>query len=179
MPLDETCTIKRDKVFADFHRSVGLKPFGPDFLDSLAAVMKHSACLDEAVWAWVRWRSWGNSSVHCVDHWNPRQARFLKQLDCIVDISSLRAGLSFEDLTKMTGAEREAERSSPLVDRLKSQFSRAFAAVEARGNIRFDGQKIAALVEPAEPKAKKVAGSSNFSGDKAFMEWWKVAGSSN
>jgi hypothetical protein len=182
----------RDQVFREFYKQVGSKPFAPEFIDSLIAVMRatEGACWTEQVWAWQRWRSWANSSKYAVSDWDPDKAWHLDQIDCCLDLWWLQQGRDvkwIEDQSRKARAEYRKEfRKTPkeslypdLVN-LKYPVNKAFASLRSRGNIDFEGHRIYSLVSPPKVSSgKKVAGTSNFSGDKKFLAWWKVAGTSD
>jgi hypothetical protein len=169
-------SIPRERAFQDFHKQAGLKPFAPEFLDSLIATMRYSECLTERIHAWGRWRAWGNSSLYAVSDWDA--GRPLDQLDCIIELAWFKAGKPVEWVIGAPEHVREAERNTGRS--LKGQYSRAFARLVSERRLEIKGRKIYPVVSPDNLEVKpKVAGSSNFQGDEEFMKWWEVADSSN
>ena len=178
----------RDQVFREFYKQVGSKPFAPEFIDSLIAVMRatEGACWTEQVWAWQRWRSWANSSKYAVSDWNPEKAWYLDQLDCCLDLWWFQQG---RDVKWIEGQSRKAreeyrkdfrrkpeDREFPDLVGLKQSVNLAFVKLRFRGNVDFEGRKIYALVSPpAAPPIPKITRTTDFhSQDKEFLEWWKI-----
>lgn len=172
----------RKRAFGKFWHRTGLKPFGPDFHDSLVNVMRASpkvACLTERVWAWQRWRSWCNSSEYAISDWKGGYP--LDQTDCTLDIWWLKHGMSAE---WVAGAPRELRadwRRRKEVQHFKPNVNGAFATIEARGDLRFESGKSYSVVSPpADKSPSAVVGSNNrYLTDKDFLAWRAVARSDN
>ena len=172
----------RRRTFRAFHEKVGLKPFSPEFFDSLYLTMRLGPgmiCLTEQVWAWVRWRTWGNSSERAMSGWDG-SAYGLDQTDCALDLYWFRTGKSPEYVEGAPRELRRQERQSAGVKAMKYRVSRAFAKVEARGHIDMIGHEIYARVSPQVIESSlKVAEPATFEKDEEFLSWWKVADACN
>lgn len=178
----------RDQVFKEFYKQVGSKPFAPEFIDSLIAVMRatEGACWTEQVWAWQRWRSWANSSKYAVSDWNPEKAWYLDQLDCCLDLWWFQQGREVKWIEGQSRKAREEyrkdfrrdpeDRQYPDLVALKNPVNNACAKLRLRGNLDFEGRKIYSLVSPpAQLPTPKITWTNDFHRQEAaFLEWWKI-----
>ena len=167
----------RDRAFQEFHKLAGMKPFAPEFLDSLIATMRSSECLTERIYAWSRWRAWANSSLFAASGWFEHRQP-LDQIDCIVDLTWFKEGKSVDWVTGAPESVRIPAREA--AQQLKGQYSRAFAQLRFEGRLEFRDRKIYPVVSPASPKSNGPdAEFSNWREDLEFLKYWAVAEFSN
>jgi hypothetical protein len=172
----------RERAFFEFHRDTGLKPFGPEFTSSLIATMRRSRCHSERIYAWHRWRAWGNSSKYPVTHWDKTRAALLDQIDCAVELEWFREGRTVESVINAAPEERETARKQ--MESRKGRYSRCHARLRQQGRLAFDGQRYYAVISPdATPEPAKndssvaVTGNWNdlsysfYSTDKNYLQW--------
>lgn len=168
----------RERVFHEFHKRVGLKPFAPEFIDSLVAVMRDpKACLSERVFAWAKWRAWGNSSEYAVSDWDPGLARSLDQLDCAVDLAWFEEGKRILWVEGAPEGFRKKARGGPETPRLikdKSKISKAFSKNECRGTVHLEGHRVKPVANLPAVVEKRLTAHATFEGNQAFFKWWKV-----
>jgi len=157
---------------------VGSKPFAPDFIDSLTATMRFSESLTERIYAWVRWRAWGNSAQFAATDWAKDRQRPLDQIDCIVDLRWFEEGKPLEWITGAPESVRTPAREN--TETRRAQYSRGFGRLEDEGRIEFKGRKIYPVVSPTPQKsAASRAEISNFRTDSEFLAHWKDTEFSN
>lgn len=174
---------KKDR-FIRFHDELGRPEFAPEFFDSLVAVMADGeSCLGERVFAWSRYRAWGNSKKHAIHIYakkteTPAETR-LGQADCAMELAWLEAGNRAEWLdAPLKILQKEMERCGIKPVAHKTVVSRAFQFNVRRDTIAPDtGWKIEPVVSPScEKISTKVAAARNF---EKFRAWRKVARPSN
>jgi hypothetical protein len=154
-----------------------MKPFAPEFHDSLIATMCYSECLTERIYAWSRWRAWANSSLFAASDWFEHRQP-LDQIDCIVDLTWFKEGKPVDWVTGAPGSVRIPAREA--AQQLKGQYSRAFAQLRFEGRLEFRDRKIYPVISP--PTSKSNASDAEFSNwrdDPGFLEYWRVAEFSN
>lgn len=175
----------RGKAYHDFIKRTGNRRFIPEFVASMVRTMEiaEGICLTERVWAWVRWRTWGNSSETAMSSWHS-DGWELDQIDCAVDLSWIEQGKTPDEIEDSSRDERARARVQPDIRKRKAPLSRAFAILKARGQVDLSRGRIYALVAPNSPQVVDnrllVAGSSNYDlQNPDFLSWLQVAGSSD
>ena len=141
---------ERSQAFNDFADRNRGKAYGPEFHDSLIQTMRipdGKICRDEQAWAWVRWRTWCNSSETAMSSWHSSGWE-LDQVDCALDLHWFQSGKDVRWIDSRTKEERKIARSLPEVKKRRSSISRAFQVVEARGQIDLSRGRIYAVVSP-------------------------------
>lgn len=176
----------RQRAFKEFHKRTGVKPFSPDFIDSMVAIMRDpDSCLSERVTVWAKWRAWGNSSEYAVGHWDPEKTRRpFDQTDCALDLAWFEEGrpLAFverapEDYRAKARQPAAPERPAGVIH--KTIMSRAFAKAETRGTLSSDGRKVIPPVSPPENRQPKLLDPATFKDSNQFLTWFKVADPDN
>lgn len=176
----------RKRVSDAFFEQTGQHPYSPEFIRSLIHTMRDpDACYTERVWAWHRWRAWGNSSLYAVSHWDPAKAFPLGQNDCALDLMWFLEGKAVKDIA---GASQELrQKEYPKVRHLKNPTSRSYAKLAARELIDIKGKTAYLRHDPPElDNEVPVPGSrdwranpgrDDFHKDKEFIKYLTDLGS--
>jgi len=173
----------RKKIGEEFHRRTGLKPFSPEFVESMVAVMRDPrSCLSERVFAWSKWRAWFNSSEHAVSDWDPAIAKPLDQVDAALDLAWFQEGRPIEWVEGMpenyrTRAREPGTPERPPKVKDPARMSEAFTKNDGRGTVICQGRKVIPVISPRQAQPSKLRIPATFRTDKEFLTWDKLANS--